>query len=69
MSPSGDTGQEGVQALATASSPCGCRADLIGAVRTHRFRCLGPCQLLPSNIFTGVPLLVLHVLEIPQVTV
>lgn len=53
--------------LATATSPRRCRADLArGQTGTHRFGCLVPCQL---HAVTGVPLLLLHVLQVPQVTV
>lgn len=72
MTPSsycGAKGQGGVPALATATSPCGCRADLVGGYSgTYSFCCLAPRQL-QANAITGVPLLLLHVLEIPQVTV
>lgn len=72
MSPSsycGGKGQEGVPAPATAASPCRCRADLAGGhSRTYGFCSLAPCQL-QANTIAGVPLLLLHVLEIPQVTV
>lgn len=72
MSPSsyhGDKGQERVPALATATSLGRCRADLVGwHSGTYSFCCLAPRQLQANDI-TGVPLLLLHVLEIPQVTV
>lgn len=49
--------------------PVRCRADLArGQLGTYRFGCLVPCQL-QANAVAGVPLLLLHVLQVPQVTV
>lgn len=72
MSPSsyrGGKGQEGVPAPATTTFPIRCRADLAGGHSgTYGFCRLVPRQL-QANAVTGVPFLLLHVLEIPQVTV
>lgn len=65
----GGKGQEGVPAWAAATSLCGCRSDLTGRHSgTYSFCCLAPRQV-QANTIAGVPLLLLHVLEIPQVTV
>lgn len=66
MSPSschGGKGQERVTALGR------CRADIAGGHSgTYGFCRLVPCQL-QANAVASVPFLLLHVLEIPQVTV
>lgn len=60
-------GQEQVPAPATSLGRC--RAHLTrGLSETYSFCRLAP-RHLQANTVTGVPLLLLHVLEIPQVTV